>query len=49
MPPILEVKVPGADIVVEMGGEPWRLRRVRNHPPLALLEPHPRSSPASEG
>jgi hypothetical protein len=37
VPPIIGVRVPGADVVIKMGGEPWRLVSVRRQPPLALL------------
>jgi hypothetical protein len=37
IPPIIGVRVPGLDVVVEMGGEPWRLVSARKEPPLALL------------
>jgi hypothetical protein len=37
VPPIVGVRVPGRDVVVEMGGEPWRLLSARRQPPLLLL------------
>jgi len=37
VPPVIDVHVPGEDVVVEMGGEPWRLVSVRKDPPLAVL------------
>src|SRR5437868_11287181 len=44
-PPVIDVRVPGVDVVVKMGGEPWRLVSARRDPPLALLVRMP-SSPA---
>jgi hypothetical protein len=37
VPPVIDVRVPGVDVVVKMGGEPWRLVSARKDPPLALL------------
>lgn len=37
VPTVLEVRVPGVDIVIEMGGEPWRFVLVREDPPLGVL------------
>jgi hypothetical protein len=37
VPPVIDVRIPGVDVVVEMGGEPWRLVSARRDPPLALL------------
>jgi hypothetical protein len=37
VPQVLEVRVPGVDVVVEMGGEAWRFVLVRDDPPLGVL------------
>jgi hypothetical protein len=37
VPQVLEVRVPGADVVVEMCGEAWRFVLVRDDPPLGVL------------
>jgi hypothetical protein len=37
VPSVMEVRVPGADVIIEMGGEPWRLMAARRDPFLALL------------
>jgi hypothetical protein len=37
VPQVLEVRVPGVDVVLEMGGEAWRFVLVRDDPPLGVL------------
>lgn len=37
VPNLLDILVPGDDIVIDLFGEPWRCRLVRHEPELCLL------------
>lgn len=44
VPEVLEVRIPGRDYDLQLGGEPWRCRVARLDPPLFVLTPYPAAS-----